>query len=964
MTALTRQIDVKNVDWTIAGAGDARDGNTSFELTGVTGTVKSAFLYWGELNFSGSSDTQITFNGDAVTGTRLGTSVDTCWSSDHSIGYFADVTSLVAEDGTFTVDGMGEGGQGASLVVLYDDGDHTNNRDLTFFAGNDSTDGPSFTTINLGQIEYESGEVGVTLNVGDGQSFTDGDLTVNGTSVGSNLFSGANGSLWDIYNFDLTPFLSVGTTSVQLVNESIDDCLQFISVIVDRPAKAPVLFLDFDNAIPKDFYIATGQFHALPLKEVVAVRDGSEPLGVFTDAQKASLVTLVQGIFDRSGIAMEVTQTQPEAGDYHSVRFSSANLSYDSNGDGTDNSRLLGQAYEGIDRFNTNDNNITAVFMDGTSDPLSSIALAAVHEGGHAFGARHVNPVQGSGNEVMDYSLAATEAFTKTVANITEPPVDGQAATTTTHNPAYHLRRYVLGESHEQLVREGIDPGAWDLSTFELITYTLGLGNLSESVTSLGILLPGRSDLVEGEVLEESATYVQVSDNIDGQSTVTFSMPEGDTFQIVGAGEDGVIDTVISFDRSSSTPFSMVADASQTGTLTGTAFTGETAETETAVATVSLAVEEVVTVSGEETLPALTVSVNRATMFEFGNDTATATITREGSTEGDLEVVFASNDTSEITVPNSVTILDGQASVEVEIQALDDFLADGTITTTLTALAQGYLNGVTTVDVLDNETPALILSVDPGSISEADGTATVTITRNTPPSGDLVVTLTSSDTTEATVQSEVTIPDGESSVTVTVTAIDDDVADGDQTVTVSAAATGFETGTSSVTVTDAASNSPVQGVPTITGTAAEDSVLTADTSGLSDANGLGTFSYQWLRDGTAISGATSATYTPGQSDVGSAITVQVSFTDGAGVAESATSAATSAVLNVNDLPAGSVQVTGSGIVGNTLTADASTLADEDGLGTLSYQWRRDGIAIQDAIAASYVLVSADIGATM
>ena len=103
MTALTQQYELKNVDWATFGNGDARDGNTTVTVSGVTGSQRFAFLYWGELNFSGSSDTQITVNGTAVTGTTLGTSVDTCWGSDQSVGYFANVSDIVNGDGKFTV---------------------------------------------------------------------------------------------------------------------------------------------------------------------------------------------------------------------------------------------------------------------------------------------------------------------------------------------------------------------------------------------------------------------------------------------------------------------------------------------------------------------------------------------------------------------------------------------------------------------------------------------------------------------------------------------------------------------------------------------------------------------------------------------------------------------------------------------------------------------------------------------
>ncbi|MEP5176590.1 calcium-binding protein, partial [Marinobacter alexandrii] len=132
-------------------------------------------------------------------------------------------------------------------------------------------------------------------------------------------------------------------------------------------------------------------------------------------------------------------------------------------------------------------------------------------------------------------------------------------------------------------------------------------------------------------------------------------------------------------------------------------------------------------------------------------------------------------------------------------------------------------------------------------------------------------------------------------------------------------------------------DAPAGGV-TVTGTATEDQTLTANTASLTDEDGLGGLSYQWLRDGAAISGATGNSYQLTQADVGAAIRVQVSYTDGFGMAEQVTSAATSAVQNVNDAPAGGVTVTGTATEDQTLTANTASLTDEDGLGGLSYQW--------------------------
>ena len=160
--------------------------------------------------------------------------------------------------------------------------------------------------------------------------------------------------------------------------------------------------------------------------------------------------------------------------------------------------------------------------------------------------------------------------------------------------------------------------------------------------------------------------------------------------------------------------------------------------------------------------------------------------------------------------------------------------------------------------------------------------------------------------------------------------------------------------TSPVTNTN---NSPIGGVA-ITGVVAEDQVLTVDTSTLADADGLGALSYQWSRarsPSNPIDGATSSTYTLTQEDVGATITVEVSYTDGDGTAESVTSLATSPVANINDDPTGGVTIIGVAAEDEVLTADTSTLADEDGLGALSYQWSRDGSPIDGATASTYTL---------
>jgi uncharacterized delta-60 repeat protein len=158
-----------------------------------------------------------------------------------------------------------------------------------------------------------------------------------------------------------------------------------------------------------------------------------------------------------------------------------------------------------------------------------------------------------------------------------------------------------------------------------------------------------------------------------------------------------------------------------------------------------------------------------------------------------------------------------------------------------------------------------------------------------------------------------------------------------------------------------ANDLPVGSV-TISGTAAQGQTLGASNT-LGDADGMGTVSYQWQADGSNIDGATGATLMLGQAQVGKTIIVVASYTDGDGTHESASSGATAAVANVNDAPTGSVTISGTATQGQTLTA-ANTLADDDGMGTVSYQWQADGVDIDSAAGSTLLLQQAQVGKTI
>ncbi|KMK65711.1 nidogen-like domain-containing protein [Puniceibacterium sp. IMCC21224] len=150
----------------------------------------------------------------------------------------------------------------------------------------------------------------------------------------------------------------------------------------------------------------------------------------------------------------------------------------------------------------------------------------------------------------------------------------------------------------------------------------------------------------------------------------------------------------------------------------------------------------------------------------------------------------------------------------------------------------------------------------------------------------------------------------------------------------------------------------------IEGTPTQGETLTGNTDGLSAFGTVSDVTFQWLRDGTPVNGATASTYVLQQADVNAEMTLTVTASINGGAAETATSDPTPAVSNVNDLPDGEVIINGTAAVNSTLTADASGLTDDDGLGTFSFQWMRNGSDIDGETGTTYDLTIGDAGSSI
>lgn len=263
-TDLTLFKTVFDTDFVSAGYGGMRGiGTGDIELSGVaSGTITEAYLYWhGPSNVStdlSSANSSVTFAGTGITGTFLGVSSDNCWGFENSLAYRADVTSLLTGDGTYSLaDFTGPGVEinGVSLIVFFDDGDSSNNRDVVMFNGNDSNIPNSFDAdgwnITLDGIDYSTGNSFAQFHVSDGQAFPDDAVIANAVSLaaagavfdGDTVPNGASatttgGGLWDIIDFNVTSLLNPGLNTLNITSGQNSDCLSCILIAIDLPAGA------------------------------------------------------------------------------------------------------------------------------------------------------------------------------------------------------------------------------------------------------------------------------------------------------------------------------------------------------------------------------------------------------------------------------------------------------------------------------------------------------------------------------------------------------------------------------------------------------------------------------------------------------------------------------------------------------------------------------------------------------
>ncbi|TCT01451.1 putative outer membrane repeat protein [Pseudofulvimonas gallinarii] len=199
----------------------------------------------------------------------------------------------------------------------------------------------------------------------------------------------------------------------------------------------------------------------------------------------------------------------------------------------------------------------------------------------------------------------------------------------------------------------------------------------------------------------------------------------------------------------------------------------------------------------------ITVNPTSGLATTEGGGTATFTVALNSQPGADVVIGLSSSDTTEGTVaPTSLTFTAANWNnmQTVTVTGVDDNEVDGdiayTVVTAAAVSADPNYDGLDPADVsvtnTDDDSAGITVNPTSGLVTtEGGGTATFTVVLNSQPGADVVIGLSSSDTTEGTVAPTsltFTAANWNNMQTVTVTGVDDNEVDGDIAYTVVTAA--------------------------------------------------------------------------------------------------------------------------------------------------------------------------------
>lgn len=234
----------QNGGYVAKGAGLRNTGYTFIPLDGIPkgAAVTHAYLYWSVLGVSeGRNFKRGNFNGNAITGTKIGTlASDMAWSGvSHTYCYRASIPAAwITGNKPYTLTGFATGtwkaedpwvtqpaplAEGATLVVIYSKASYPLTTIKIYDGAVALLSGGSYTaTINGFTATNPVGPASVTFFGGDGQNNATGETTTfNDNTLADVTWDGADpkfgpvtyGSLWDTHTASVGKYLKPGATT-------------------------------------------------------------------------------------------------------------------------------------------------------------------------------------------------------------------------------------------------------------------------------------------------------------------------------------------------------------------------------------------------------------------------------------------------------------------------------------------------------------------------------------------------------------------------------------------------------------------------------------------------------------------------------------------------------------------------------------------------------------------------------
>jgi len=419
------------------------------------------------------------------------------------------------------------------------------------------------------------------------------------------------------------------------------------------------------------------------------------------------------------------------------------------------------------------------------NDALSTVSIAAqdgaASEPGSDTGTFRVT--RSGGSLSTDLTVFYSIAGTATGGS------DYQSLSGSVAIPAYQSYADIAVAPYDDSVAEGSETVQLTLTSDA--GYTVGSPSVATVTISdndtAGVIVNPTSGLVTTEAGGTATFTVRL--NSQPLYPVTISLNSSDTT------EGTVSATSLTFTSSNwgtvqTVTVTGVNDAVVDGNV---AYTIVTAATSSDPAYNAVAVADVsVTNTDNDAQPSVSISILDDTANEQGLNAAAFRVTRsDGAQSSELSVSYqldgtAINGSDYLGLLGSIRVLSGQAYADIVIVPCDDSITEGneTVQVTLTS-GYGYTVGspsIATITIIDNDTPAVIVSPTSGlTTTETGWTATFTVRLRTQPLYPVTISLNSSDTTEGTVSAPsltFTSSNWSTVQTVTVTGVDDAVADG------------------------------------------------------------------------------------------------------------------------------------------------------------------------------------------